>query len=440
MRQIQGWWHRLAVCLGGAGLLLYLGLGVMQVAGETAVPDTPVFTIWYGTNQTYGTIGNPQPWINILGNVTDTDGIQTLVYSLNGGSSNSLSIGPDSRRLARPGDFNIELDYNDLVSGTNQVVITATDTLNNIATQVVTVNYQTGNIWPRTYTANWSAVTSILEAAQVVDGKWKLESGAVRPEVLDYDRLIAIGDLTWTEYEVLVPITIHAIDTSDDAFNSPSNGPGVGLLVRWIGHGGFGQPKTGWNKQLGMLGWYHWTSTSTARMEMVGYGGKRGETGNKELTMGETYYFKLSVQNGLTSTYRLKIWSVDEPEPPHWDLTQAGNPSEPGAGSLLLVAHHVDASFGNVQVTALADITPGLTVNKAGGGTVIVTPDPPYTYGQVVTLTAVPDTDFVFQGWSGFLTGSDTTTSLTLTGNYVVTATFIENPMVYLPVILAPQN
>ena len=32
-------------------------------------------------------------------------------YTLNGGPTRPLAVGPDNMRLARPGDFNIELDY-----------------------------------------------------------------------------------------------------------------------------------------------------------------------------------------------------------------------------------------------------------------------------------------------------------------------------------------
>jgi len=60
--------------------------------------------IWYGSHQVFGHIGIPQQWINILGNVSDPDGVDSLTYSLNGGPELPLSMGPDTRRLESEGE------------------------------------------------------------------------------------------------------------------------------------------------------------------------------------------------------------------------------------------------------------------------------------------------------------------------------------------------
>ena len=94
---------------------------------EYGVLSTPVIDIsGMASQQEFGQLGVPQQWVNILGNVSDPDGIASTTYSLNGGAESTLSIGPDTRRLADDGDFNIEIDHNDLVDGSNDVVITAT--------------------------------------------------------------------------------------------------------------------------------------------------------------------------------------------------------------------------------------------------------------------------------------------------------------------------
>ena len=66
-----------------------------------------------------------------------------------------------------------------------------------------------------------------------------------------------------------------------------------------------------------------------------------------------------------------------------------------------------------------------LTIYKVGNGTVDQTPVPPYGVGDVVTLTATPDTNWAFSGWSGDLTGPTNPIAITLTGDKVVTATFV---------------
>ena len=79
------------------------------------------------------------------------DGVSSLVYSLNNGPEFPLTIGPDDRRLADPGDFNVEINYFSLTEGENQLVIKAVDTLNNSSEETVTINFTSANEWPATY-------------------------------------------------------------------------------------------------------------------------------------------------------------------------------------------------------------------------------------------------------------------------------------------------
>jgi len=68
-----------------------------------------------------------------------------------------------------------------------------------------------------------------------------------------------------------------------------------------------------------------------------------------------------------------------------------------------------------------------LTVNVVGGGQVTKDPDQAlYDLNDVVQLTAVADSGWLFNGWSGDLTGTDNPADLTITGDMEVTATFIQ--------------
>ena len=51
----------------------------------------------------------------------------------------------------------------------------------------------------------------------------------------------------------------------------------------------------------------------------------------------------------------------------------------------------------------------------------------PYSFGDVVPLTATPGAGWSFSGWSGDLTGSVNPVTITLNGNKTVTATFTQN-------------
>ncbi len=347
--------------------------------------------VWYGLNQQFGHLGNPQQWVNVVGNVSDSDGVASLTYSLNSGPELPLSVGPDGYRLAAPGDFNVEIDYADLLSGTNQVTITATDSLNNETVEQVNVQYTTGNTWPQPYTIDWSSVTNIQDVAQVVDGLWTIEGDTVRPVGVDensYDRLIAIGDTTWLDYEVTVPITIHQFFGDLD--------PGTGILVRWNGHGNDAQ-QPHYAHPLGGLGWFRKRPTSSVyRLNILGNGGIQIATdySGRVLDLETPYIFKMRVETeaGGQSLYSFKVWEASESEPAGWDLSGYGNDLDPDEahGSLMLVAHRTDASFGDVTITPLTDNTPPILSN------IQVTPGE--TMATVTWTTNEPATSNVIYG------------------------------------------
>jgi len=67
-----------------------------------------------------------------------------------------------------------------------------------------------------------------------------------------------------------------------------------------------------------------------------------------------------------------------------------------------------------------------LTVNVVGSGSVTKNPDQAtYAYNTVVTLTAVPAAGWDFAGWSGDVSGTTSPTTVTVTSNKAVTATFL---------------
>ncbi len=157
------------------------------------MPTPPVVDLWYGDSQSFGSLGNPQQWVNVVGTVWDTETISSLSYTLNGGPSNPLTIGPDGLRLVQSGDFNVEIDTASLLPGANQVVITATDVLNEQRNHPVTIDYTAGVTASLPYSAAFSTASEISDAAQVVDGRWFLTGSGVRNDssATGYDRFIA---------------------------------------------------------------------------------------------------------------------------------------------------------------------------------------------------------------------------------------------------------
>ena len=324
-------------------------------------PNQPVFNVWYGDNQTFGQLGIPQRWVNILGNVSAPSGIASASYTVNGGASQFLRVGPNPTRLAETGDFNADIDHAILNPGPNTVVITATDNLNNTVTHTVTVNWQnTGQVWPLPYSIDWSTVTNISDVAQVVDGLWAIQpDGTVRTVQTGYDRLIALGDETWTDYQVTAQITFNHFDCYDF---------GAGVFVGWTGHTydptviGILQPDQPLDGHPFFgVGEYSTAGgpPSNARLDIYANSPNFHEatliadTSGLKLSIGVKYDFKFAVQRNpgnTTSLYSFKVWPDSAPEPANWTLQANGDAS---TGSILLGTFRTDASFGNITVVPL---------------------------------------------------------------------------------------
>ncbi len=382
---------------------------------------------WYGPNQQFGILGSPQKWINVLGNASDIDGMQSLTFTLNGGNQRPLSMGPDSRRLVEEGDFNIEIDRATLLHGNNTIVVTATDLLNNITLASTTISYDMTTLWPTDYWTDWISAQSMSDAAQVVDGKWTLASSGVRTEQVGYDRTFAIGDEnTWTSYEVTVPITIHGFDLG--GFNPISVAPGIGFTNRWKGHTTFSQgeqPHAYW-LPAGVTPWYDYYNE---RLQLSMQNTVVYDTSGLQLNIGETYIWKLrteALSNGDTF-HGFKVWSEASAEPPQWLLSGIKNPpAVNNTGSLIIIPHHVDATFGEINVIDLdSDTDPPIisgiqTLPQPSGATIRWSTSEPattsleygldqtYTFGEITKPGYVinhsiflpnltPDTDYHFR-------------------------------------------
>lgn len=320
-----------------------------------AGPDdgSTALDIWYGPRQEFGTTGRPSERIDILGNVVDNDGVESLHASLNGEPFRELAIGKDCRRLAEPGDFIADFLVSDLRVGDNVVELLAIDSHAQATVERVQVVYGGRQSWPLPYSVRWAEVTDLQQAAQVVDGKWLFDPDGVRTAQVGYDRLLNIGDASWDDYEILVPLTLRSLDAG--GFVVPSGGPGLGVIMRWRGHyDDFGdQPFWGF-QPIGAIAWHRWpVDLATGRSQITdGMGLTEVESDELRLTEGSTYWLRAGVETTAEGAqYQLKFWPADEPEPAAWTLEHLESPSLVDSGSLLLVAHHVDVVFGDIEIT-----------------------------------------------------------------------------------------
>ena len=306
----------------------------------------PSIAVWYGDHQEVGASGTTSVWTEVLGNVTDPDGVASLTYTLDGGPSQPLSLGPDLRRLQFPGDFNVEIDNTLLPPGEHTVVLTATDSLGNTSTRSVVIDRVAGTA-PMPFVVDWDTAGAIGAVGHVVDGLWSTASGALRTSQLGYDRVVAVGDLTWTNMDVVVPFVVHGL--GPDSGTPQSGAPLVGLGLRWRGHSNESgeQPSIGfW--PIGAYTWYRWQNGG--RVELYASGGSPVDRTYVPLEFGTPYVMHArAVTVGVETTYQYSVWPEGEPEPP-WQVeltTSNGHLS----GSVALIAHHADVSFGTVTIT-----------------------------------------------------------------------------------------
>ncbi len=334
-------------------------MALLLCASVGAQERGPNIDLWYGNAQPVGELGLPQPFFNILGNVSSADSPVQLTFSLNGGPSQSLSTGPDRRRLWGEGDFNIELEIDGLAPGANLVTIEATDASGRESSDTVILEYTPGERWRLPYTIDWRETARIDRVAQVVDGLWIIEEGALRTVQVGYDRVVAIGDLGWEEYEVVVPISVHGLDPRCVADITQCSGtPSVGIIMRWPGHSDWdgSRPRYGYFP-IGAAGSYRWRrddlqtgflSLSNGVFDTV------ARDNRQELPFDSPHYFKMRVENENEGfRYSLKVWAENRPEPEEWSLVALEPLTGLRSGSVLLLTHHVDASFGTITISPL---------------------------------------------------------------------------------------
>jgi hypothetical protein len=351
-----------------------------SVPGGAATP--PTITLWYPDIQYFGARGVPQRCVNVLGNVSDPDGISLLTYSLNGAGPVRLSVGSDTRRLATRGDFNIDIPYVLLNPGANSLTITARDGFGFESTVNATIVDVAGSPWRRSYRVSWESPTSLQDSAQVVDGNWAVVPGGIRVIGLGYDRAIAIGDTTWDDYEITARMTVNRIDSTAQAFGPVSAGPALGFLMRWKGHTDqpafdppITQPLSGY-LPYGALGWYHWQTgfgdTGPNRWELTGNNLELlSQNSLVPLVYGVPMYFKMRVKtlSGIGGQYSFKVWQEGESEPGGWLLNGQEQLADPQTGSVLILAHHVDVTVGEVFVEPLGTVTTPVLSAPADGAT-----------------------------------------------------------------------
>ncbi len=326
-------------------------------------PGGPDIELWAGFEMDAG-VGRAQRWFDIPGRVEDPDGIASLTVSVNGRSVRDLAVGPNGRRLVAPGDFNADIARDRLNEGDNVVSIRALDLTGAATTASIRVHVSDTPAPDPPLTVDWRR-QPLDGLVEIVDGRWTVDGDRVviDRDALGYDRLLAVGDRSWTDYEITTDVVLDEIATRIGPF---SNQPGFGLLLRWNGHNdslapGM-QPKAGFRPDegltptpLGAFLFYQFLPDGTGVLQLQNHRTVEvSRDDSVQVEPGRRYRLRARVvTTSAGAEYRARIWPADEDEPTEWMVSyDAGTADfEPSSGSVVLLAHETALGYGTVRIT-----------------------------------------------------------------------------------------
>jgi hypothetical protein len=364
----------IAICWIVQITILLVGANKLVNAAPSEDLAVPQFEIWYGLRQSFGKPGIPQKWFNLLGSLRESKSkIALLMYSLNGKPGptydsvpGKLKLGPaptinQPRRLMNRNDFNIDIHKNELIKGDNIIRISALNEAGMVFNQTVAVDYHSENVWPLPYRIDWSSVRDAKNVLLIVDGLWSWNNDGIRTKEIGYDRTLAIGDMSWRYYEALVSVTVHGIADPVQFPGAALDGTWFGITLRWQGHSDVpianGQPKYGWLPHGATVGYVYRRSEKSRQLPVnifeltIPESPTRNMAKEPTIQFDKDYWFKARVEPGYNGDlYKMKVWEKGGAEPENWLLLKKASKGNLETGSLLIVAHYVDITIGNVAI------------------------------------------------------------------------------------------
>lgn len=365
MRQLR---QRKKLILGLTALVALGLFGLGEISGRLspAGAANARIEIWHGTQQNVGHLGDGQDDFNLMGRVREPEQLLSLQYTLNESIPVELNF-RGYRRLAADGHFNADIPIAALAHGPNTIELEGRFADGMVARQVVTLTRRFGSSLLPMH-IDWSEVADPQDVGQYVDGHWRLGDQGLRPAHVGYDRLFLVGDRTWQDYQITAVVTVHGVAPETGPL---SGGNGLGVVMRFAGHvvGGprrfpIAQPKWGY-QPLGAIAWLRWQrgqpDAPAALQFLRGDANEKTDFGSVEVRPGATYILKALCQTlpddaeGRGATrYAFKFWRATDQEPPAWDWEHIQVSRDAlRHGGVALLAHHVDASFGDIAVVPL---------------------------------------------------------------------------------------
>jgi hypothetical protein len=193
---------------------------------------------------------------------------------------------------------------------------------------------------------------------QIVDGEWTLTPDGARTVTRWYDRVLAVGDQAWTDYEATVLLTLHGF-TPAQRGPPTYDVPHVGIGLRWPGHTPDGlQPSRQWYPLGAATEFLIQPGGAGGLWRILADGGVRFSqaraTEVSPLAPGRRFRMKARVTTlpDGRSRYAVRQWIDATPEPTTWAVESLEADDVPG-GSMLLVPHNTDVTVHEIHVAPL---------------------------------------------------------------------------------------
>lgn len=352
--------------------------GYAVYADDVTLPPKPAaspsVSFWYGDEQTFGALGNSNPLINILGSISPASQAVNVWYRLNNGKPRQLLLGPDLHRLARDGDFNIEIERTRLKPGANTLRVSLHDLWGRKRVADLKINFESGNSWPLPYKVDFSQVDHLQSVVDVIDGKWELTEDGVRTAEPYYDRTFALGDDRWEDMELHAELIFHRhfVDFKDRDRNAPPylSHSHASFNMRWAGFPDDGMaPRRAW-QSLGCLvalrrdlaqskaGSYWWMHYGYGRKGIKAKRSEMERATRFEIVPEQRYHYRMraeTISDGNTR-YSTRLWKDGDPEPAEWQMIGTDVAETVQSGAIVFVVHHADVTLCSVEVKQLEQI------------------------------------------------------------------------------------
>lgn len=353
-----------------------------EVSGETSAHrvvganlDLPAIEFWYGDVQRFGNQGNPQPAIHILGNIDNSEQVAEAYFQLNSGKRRQFSLGPDLHRLARRGDFNLEIERSSLKMGNNTLRVALRTPLGRDVKKDITIQYDGSTECRLPIEIDFSKVDNLQDVTEVVDGKWTLTDDGVRTAEPYYDRTLVFGDAELTDFEVTASIIFHRHLPKLNGRN-PQGSPYLShahtsFNMRWTGFPDDGhQPRRDW-QNLGALvalrsdlampnkGCYWWMHFGRGIRGVPARRSVMSKDQRYQIAEGElsNYRMRVVTESKNASKYSAKVWKVGQPEPDQWQMEAVDTSEAFPSGCVMFVVHHSDVTICRLQIAELKSST-----------------------------------------------------------------------------------